>query len=92
MEQSFQEWTKQNLWKTAFKKFERVWSALGRPYPFKFFKVCLPQILLGPFLNTLSHMIIKWPRAGYTNHEDFQVLEFYCSFYTVKGLSVGWNR
>ena len=22
----------------------------------KFFKICLPQILLGPFLNTLSHM------------------------------------
>ena len=23
---------------------------------FKFFKDCLPQILLDPFLNTLSHM------------------------------------
>ena len=29
---------------------------LSRPYPFKSFKGCLPQILLGPFLNTLSHM------------------------------------
>ena len=29
---------------------------------------------------------------GYTNHDDFQVLEFYCSFYTVKSSSVGWNR
>ena len=28
---------------------------------FKFLKGCLPQILLGPFLNTLSHMIL--PRA-----------------------------
>ena len=27
MEQSIQEWTKQNLWKTAFKKFEGKWSA-----------------------------------------------------------------
>ena len=26
---------------------------LNRPYPFKFFKDCLPQILIGPFLNTL---------------------------------------
>ena len=25
---------------------------------FKFFKGCLPQILLGPFLNTLSQMLI----------------------------------
>ena len=29
---------------------------------------------------------------GYTNHDTFQVLEFYCSFYRVKGSSVGWNR
>ena len=25
-------------------------DCLGRPYHFKFFKGCLPQILLGPFL------------------------------------------
>ena len=29
---------------------------LGRRYHFKFFKGFLPQILLGPFLNTLSQM------------------------------------
>ena len=29
---------------------------LGRPYHFIFFKGCLPQILLGSFLNTLTHM------------------------------------
>ena len=29
---------------------------LGRPYHFRFFKGCLPKILLGPFLNTWSHM------------------------------------
>ena len=40
-----------NLWKTAFKKFE-VMVCLSRPYHFKFFKGCLPQILLSPFLNT----------------------------------------
>ena len=27
MGQSIQEWTKQNLWKTAFKKIEEIWSA-----------------------------------------------------------------
>ena len=52
MGQSIQEWTKQNLWKTVFKKFE-----VSRPYHFKFFKGCLLQILLGPFLNTLSHIV-----------------------------------
>ena len=29
---------------------------LSRSYPFKFFKDRLPQIFLGPFLNTLSHI------------------------------------
>ena len=28
----------------------------GGPYLFKFFKGCLPQILLAPFLSTLSHI------------------------------------
>ena len=32
---------------------------LNRPYPFKFFKGCLRQILLGPFLNTLLQMILR---------------------------------
>ena len=32
----------------------------GRPCHFKFFKDCLPQILLGPFLNTLSHLIVSF--------------------------------
>ena len=38
----------------------KIWSAmvcLGRPFHFKFFKACLPQILLGQFLNTFSHII-----------------------------------
>ena len=32
---------------------------LSRPYHFKFFKGCLPQILLGPFLNTLTQIILS---------------------------------
>ena len=31
---------------------------LSRPYPFKLFKGCFPQILLGPLLHTLSHVIL----------------------------------
>ena len=31
---------------------------LSRPYPFKFSKGCFPQILLGPFLNTLSQILL----------------------------------
>ena len=57
MGQSIQEWIKQILWKTAFKCLEGVWSALSRPYTFTCFKGCLPHILLGSFLNILSHMM-----------------------------------
>ena len=32
---------------------------LSRPYPFKFFKGCLPQNLLSPLLNTLSHLFMR---------------------------------
>ena len=32
---------------------------LSRPYPFKFFKGSLPQNLLRPLLNALSHLCIK---------------------------------
>ena len=32
---------------------------LNRPYRFKFFKGCLSQILLDPFLNTLSQIPYK---------------------------------
>ena len=28
----------------------------SKSYHFTFFKGCLPQILLGPFLNTLTHL------------------------------------
>ena len=44
--------------KTAFKKFEEILSA-RRLYPFKLFKVCLPQNLLSPCLNTLSHISLS---------------------------------
>ena len=47
--QGIQEWTKQNLRGTDH----------SRPYDFKFFKDCLPQIFLGPFLNTLTQIIPK---------------------------------
>ena len=38
---------------------QKIWSDMvcwGRPYHFKFFRGCLPQISLGPSWNTLTHM------------------------------------
>ena len=46
-----------NLWK--------IWSdmiCLSRPYPLKFFKDCLPQFLLGPFLNNLIQIWTLKPK------------------------------
>ena len=40
----------------------KVWSdmvLLSRPYHFKFFKGCLLPISPGPFLNTLSHILLE---------------------------------
>ena len=38
----------------------RFTSLISRPYPFKFFRGCLPQILLGRLLNNLSQMHFCW--------------------------------
>ena len=56
MGQSIQEWTNKNLWKIAFKKLEGL---LKQTISLQIFKGSLPQILHGPFLNTLSQMILK---------------------------------
>ena len=49
MSQGVQEWIKQNLLKTAFKNVK---------FTVNFFKGCFQQILLGSFLNILTHPIV----------------------------------
>ena len=34
----------------------RLEDCLGRPYHFNFFKACVPQVLFGPFVNTMTHL------------------------------------
>ena len=34
---------------------------LSGPYHFKFFKGCIPQILLNPFLNTFMSLFLEVP-------------------------------
>ena len=45
-------WNLFSAWKIKYR------ACLSWPYPFPFFKGCLPQILLDPFLNTLSHITL----------------------------------
>ena len=83
MRQYIQEWTKENLWKAAFKKFEVIWSALvclGKPYHFTFFKGCLPQIILSPFLNTLCHVFPKTENICFSSKHLILLTYFYVSF------------
>ena len=46
----------EHLGKGLFVRLNKSNICLGRPYLFKFFKDCLPQILLGLYLNTLPHI------------------------------------
>ena len=50
----------QHIWDKLFKNgpskiYRRQPLKNLKGYPYKFFKGCLPQILLDPFLNTLPH-------------------------------------
>ena len=55
MRQCIQEWTKQNLRKTAFKKVEVIWSA-QQTILLQIFKRVSFTSLTCPFLNALIHM------------------------------------
>ena len=51
LEESIQEWPSEICATQSLKILTK--------YPIKFFKDCLLQILLGPFLNTLSHLCLS---------------------------------
>ena len=60
---------------------------LSRPYPFKFFKACLPQVLLGPLLNTLSQMCLCFALTHlheYFVQQDCLVMSSICDFHIFK--------
>ena len=61
--------------KDNLEKIEVIWSA-SRPYHFKFFKGCLPQILLRPFLDTVSS-ILAVAMTGLTNVSSKYIQEQY---------------
>ena len=59
---------------------------LGKSYPFNFFKGCLPQILLGPLLNTLSQMyrlhffLLPFFKENLTNYQTYKFLLTFKNF------------
>ena len=66
------------MWKTVFKNFEGI--------PFKFFKGCLPHILLGPLLSTLSqisNILLKTKLVIIT-------VKLYQSFKKYLGFTLSW--
>ena len=48
-------------------KFEEVWIALVDHTLLTFLKGCVPQVLLGPFLNTFTHLL---------HHAQFSLINF----------------
>ena len=65
-------------------------TCLSRPYPFKFFKGCLPQILCGPFIHSTQYFVPflrKWLLQCSFWSMLFERLSFkkcqvfYCRFY-----------
>ena len=54
---------------------------LSRPYHFIFFKGCLPQTLLGPFFNILTHVlhapVSNMNTALFYNAQDLQNRTWY---------------
>ena len=55
---------------------DQVKFDLSRLYHFKVFKGCLPQILLGPFLNTLTHIFFEQtPIVFETMYQEVKQIE-----------------
>ena len=42
-------------------------------YSFKFFKGCLPQILLDPFLYTLTHILLQFYHFTYSKQKTLKI-------------------
>ena len=80
--QSIQEWTKWNLWKTAFKKFKVIWSGLLKQTISLqlFYRLCLPQISIGPFLNWPIQISIGLLRQNHSkpNQERANLIYLSC--------------
>ena len=56
---------------------------LSRSYHFKFFKCCLPQILFGPFLNTLTYIFfdaVFYCSKSPLVHAPSMVLRLFCLY------------
>ena len=70
-------------------KIFKEYGLLSRPYSFKAFKGCLPQILLGPFLNTFSHMFLSFVDFP---SQNIQHRNFSYSDNTETLISANWEK
>ena len=71
---------------------EKIWRDivyLRRPYPFKFFKGCLPQILPGSFLNILSQILLRLNMVF--QEKDFQVSNVMWNYDLVPNRAHQWT-
>ena len=81
MSPSIQEWTKQYLWKTGFKKFEGIWSAYADHIPSNFLKVVFHKYYL-------IHYWILCPKCKSSETEMKISLVFEKSFHLDQNYSI----
>ena len=60
---------------------------LGRPYPFKFFKGCRPQILLVPLMNTLPNFSLDFPEVFPLEEKCLKILNLHGKKFGIKDLN-----
>ena len=75
MKQSIQKWTKLGkiCGRAPLKNLKRYGLL-------KFFKGCLPQILIGSFMNTLSQMYLRLYLAAYSEPSQTSNMELWLKF------------
>ena len=74
-------WSRMDQVKYVEDSLLKIWSDmvyLSRPHHFKFFKGCLLQISLGPFLNILSHIISLENYFSCTSPEETPTNNNFC--------------
>ena len=80
-----------NTYISKYSKYSKVTleykNGLGRPYHFKIFKGCLPQILLGPFLNTMTHFSLYINSLTYLHYIHANLLFVHFLFFSLNIIS-----
>ena len=74
----------------AYRFYKAYKARYSRTEQVKFFKGCLPHILLGPFFNTLSHLSVAQSLISFMN--NYSDVEFLTPFATTCQIVGAWEH